>query len=105
MSPSQVDSTGYRGSVEGGNLKEEGTSLWASPNTGANNTTGFSALPGGYRNVDGSFNSLSFGGRWWSTSVTNNYFVWYRALKYSSAGIGRDYNAKNYGYSVRCLKD
>src|SRR5690554_3367234 len=48
--------TNYLGeTVAGGKLKETGTTHWASPNTGATNETGFTALPGGYRGTDGAF--------------------------------------------------
>lgn len=54
--------------VAGGKLKEAGTAHWQSPNTGATNETGFTALPGGYRYDDGSFDGIGDGGFWWSAT-------------------------------------
>jgi len=55
MSESEANSTYWRGTDEGGKLKEEGLEHWNSPNTGANNESGFTGLPGGARDANGSF--------------------------------------------------
>jgi len=68
MSPTEADETHWRGTDEGGKLKETGTTHWYSPNTGATNESGFTALPGGYR-VSGGFSSLGFGAYFWSSTV------------------------------------
>ena len=62
--------TDYLGglSIAGNKLKEPGTTHWASPNTGAVNETGFTALPGGYRVSSGSFSNLGNNGYWWSST-------------------------------------
>src|SRR5574344_601553 len=67
--------TDYLGgaSVAGGKLKETGTTHWNSPNTGATNETGFTALPGGCRNSDGAFYSVGDLGYWWcATEVSTD---------------------------------
>lgn len=97
-------------SVAGGKMKstgtiEEGTGLWASPNTGATNSSGFTALPGGVRRPDGSFDYVSGYGYWWSSSPSDASNAWYRYLYYYGADVGRNSNDKSYGFSVRCLKD
>jgi uncharacterized protein (TIGR02145 family) len=56
------------GEVAGGKLKETGTTHWESPNTGATNETGFTALPGGFRNYDGNFLNIGYNGLWWSAT-------------------------------------
>jgi uncharacterized protein (TIGR02145 family) len=70
-----------------------------------NNTSGFSALPGGYRDYSGSFNHLGDIGGWWTATEVSPSFAWFRALGYDGAGVGRDYNDKYYGFSVRCVRD
>jgi hypothetical protein len=47
---------------------------WNTPNTGATNSSGFSGLPGGYRDVDGSFHQVTYSGDWWCASVSTPYF-------------------------------
>ncbi|HEY5591011.1 MAG TPA: fibrobacter succinogenes major paralogous domain-containing protein [Paludibacter sp.] len=67
-----------------------------------NNTTGFTALPGGYRNHYGTYNDSGYYGYWWSSSDGG-----YRYLLYYGSYVGKDfsYYGKVYGYSVRCVKD
>ena len=90
--------------VAGGKMKETGTAHWLSPNTGATNESGFTAVPGGYRH------KLSFAGQmgeyayfWSSTlSISQNYL---RDLGNSTAELGRYDNQFENGLSVRCIKD
>jgi uncharacterized protein (TIGR02145 family) len=93
--------------VAGGKMKSTGTSLWQSPNTAATNESGFSGLPGGYRNDDGSFSFSSIGyyGDWWSSSEFNTAIAWDRDLVYDAGNAGRYGSNKRYGFSVRCLRD
>jgi uncharacterized protein (TIGR02145 family) len=97
-------STGDRGIDGGGKLKETGTVHWAFPNTGANNSSGFTALPGGARNTDGTFPGLLVSGRFWtSTESSTNAFR--RVLSSSNANVARDAASKLFGLSARCIKD
>jgi uncharacterized protein (TIGR02145 family) len=99
MSQSEADDTGYRGTDEGGKMKETGYAHWNSPNTGATNTSGFTALPGGVHLSDGFFLSLGDTGWWWSSSAG-----WLRGLNYDNVQVRRDTYGTT-GFSVRCLKD
>jgi len=105
MSQSEADDTGWRGTDEGGKMKETGTTHWNSPNTGATNTSGFTALPGGHRNSSGSFYYLGSYGFWWSSSEYSGTLAWRRGLSYDFDQVFRVYDHKTYGFSVRCLKD
>jgi uncharacterized protein (TIGR02145 family) len=91
--------------VAGGKMKTTGTTRWNIPNTGATNESGFTGLPGGYRNFDGAFYGVSDYGFCWSSSefVTSNAFN--RTLNASDGNADRDYNDERNGYSVRCLRD
>lgn len=93
--------------VAGGKMKETGTLLWLSPNTGATNSSGFKALPGGFRDPSG-FNRLAGGCGWWSSTeatVPDPLSAWYRNIDYNGAYLGRTNSLKQVGFSVRCIKN
>ena len=93
-------------SIAGGKMKEAGLTHWASPNTGATNSSGFTALPGGYRYYYGSFYDLTIDAYFWSSSQTDATHAWYRGLYYSYEDVGRYYGgSKTNGFSGRCVKD
>ncbi|HPF94537.1 MAG TPA: fibrobacter succinogenes major paralogous domain-containing protein, partial [Tenuifilaceae bacterium] len=100
--------TDYLGGISGagGKLKETGTTHWNSPNEGATNETGFTALPAGFRNHQHeAFHSLWSSGFWWTASEFDEEFAWYRLIRNSTSEITRGMNTKETGYSVRCVKD
>ena len=92
-------------SVAGGKMKATGTSLWVGPNYGANNSSGFTGIPGGFRNDSGAFYSVGYYAHWWSSSEADSIFSWTCTLNYYSDLAGRYGGRKKYGYSVRCLRD
>ena len=94
-------------SIAGGKLKELGLTHWNSPNTGATNEIGFTALPAGYRSYDGTnYNSIDNGGYWWSSTEHDTTCAWVRIMYYSHSEVKRYYDvSKTQGYSVRCVKD
>ena len=93
-------------SHSGSDLKEIGTAHWNSPNTGANNKSGFNALPGGYLD-DGIFYGIGQSGWWWSSTEGVNWWddAWQSHLYYNESKITGGMSNKNHGYSVRCIKD
>jgi len=100
-------------SVAGGKLKEQGTTHWLSPNTGATNETGFTALPGGGRyaflHLDSWFDPCSQIGKfgaWWSTTAATPIMCDATYMNYSSTAAAYfGSTVQNCGFSVRCLKD
>ena len=95
---------------DGGVLKEEGTLHWESPNTGATNEFGFTALPGGYRGDASSFTKIKTNGHWWSTTADNgNSCARYFYLSHGNANAEIFYEKntqnKGWGLSVRCVRD
>jgi uncharacterized protein (TIGR02145 family) len=105
MSQAEADQTGWRGTDEGGKLKEADTTHWQSPNTGATNESGFSALPGGDRGTNGSFYDMGYNAYFWSSTESSSSYAWSRGLSCYNSQVGRDYNDKRYGFSVRCVRD
>jgi uncharacterized protein (TIGR02145 family) len=97
-------------SVAGGKMKSTRTApdphpRWQSPNTGATNSSGFTGLPGGYRDSDGDFYYIGNYGTFWSSTEYSTTYAWYRTLFYEYAYVNRTYTTKAYGFGVRCLRD
>ena len=93
-------------SVAGGKMKVTGTTYWNSSNTGATNETGFSALPGGYRDNAGGFSDINVNGVFWSATEYNDTNAWFRYISFNSGNMTRaNFFNKSVGVSVRCLKN
>jgi uncharacterized protein (TIGR02145 family) len=91
--------------LAGSKMKEEGTVHWNSPNLDANNISGFTALPGGYRGKTGGFSSINYYCRFWSSTEGDSTWASNRSLEYSGSHVGSDGFNKAFGFSVRCIKD
>ena len=106
MSKEDSDNTDWRGTDEGGKLKQAGVQFWYPPNTGATNETGFNGLPSGYSM---STNSIFTGiGEWsshWTATEFNSTYAWFRDLNYSRSDINRRNDQKGYGFAIRCVKN
>ena len=105
--PSDGEWTGlttFLGSSAGGKMKST-SSLWNSPNTEADNMSGFNALPGGFRAEDfrGSFKSIGSYAYFWSATDNGSLDAWYRSLYNANSLVGRTSGRKFIGSSVRCL--
>ena len=96
-------------SIAGGKMKEAGYTHWLSPNTGANNTSGFTALPTGAMWGGGNFSNFNKYTYFWSSSTNDAYdvFKYCRNLDYDANSVNRydDGCQKPFGFSVRCLQD
>ncbi|MEI7421710.1 MAG: fibrobacter succinogenes major paralogous domain-containing protein [Prolixibacteraceae bacterium] len=86
-------------------LKETGTSHWPSPNPDATNSTGFTAIPGGYRFNDGLYYYMNGSGDWWSSTESTSANAWYLVLSYTSSMLVKSTSEKQFGYAVRCVKN
>ena len=93
----------FQDSIAGGKLKS--TYLWLSPNTGASNSSNFNALPGGFRYNNSTFEALGGLGQWWCSSPNFGFLQLYRYLSNSNGGVYRYTAERNYGHSIRCVKD
>jgi uncharacterized protein (TIGR02145 family) len=91
-------------SVAGGKLKETGTTHWNSPNTAADNSSGFTGLPAGYRygGVYGTFYQINRYAIWWASDIEH-----YRGVYCDNPTVTGDeaLSPRTYGFSVRCIKD
>jgi uncharacterized protein (TIGR02145 family) len=106
MSEADANSVGHRGAAQnvGGQMKEAGTAHWDSPNTGANNSSGFTGLGHVYRETSGGFANLLDYGAFWSSSPSGG-SAWARLLCSDYAGLGRNASYQRNGFAVRCVKD
>ena len=93
-------------SVSGGKMKEAGFEHWNQPNTGAVNSFGFTAIPGGNRYFNGgAFFSMGNTANFWTSSKSNSSNAWRRKIETGYAELYQSSFNKNYGFSLRCLKD
>jgi len=89
--------------VAGGKMKS--TTEWGEPNEDASNSSGFSGLPGGIRNYDGSFDHIGEFGEWWSSAECNTNNAYHIDMRYIYGFAPWCWDNKGNGYSVRCLRD
>lgn len=97
--------TGWVGTDIGGKLKEAGTTHWSSPNIGATNSSGFTALPGGIRCGGGAYGGHWSLGSWWTAASNGTSFAWLRYMNYYYSQVEREYDYKIYGLGIRCIMD
>ena len=97
--------TGGRGDDEnvGGHLKS--TTTWDAPNSGADNSSGFSALGTGYRRPPGEFEWFRQWTGYYTSSTLTQGYLWMRYLGYDMKAIAKVERSLQYGYSIRCVKD
>ena len=91
-------------SVAGGALKST-SGFWRSPNAGATNSSGFSALPGGARDNLGVFTNIGLYTFFWSSSESSSPYAVVRYLYYDNSNLSRGYEFKVLGFSARCTQD
>lgn len=88
----------------GGSMKAV-SPLWNAPNTGATNSSGFTALPGGFRGNGGTYDRLGKNGSWWSSNQSSANGAFFRTVFFDQAAASRAAASKQDGLSVRCIKD
>ena len=95
--------TDYLGGASGAGGQMKTTYGWYGDGNGTN-SSGFSGLPGGYRNIIGNFNLAGYNCYWWSSSP-NGSFAWGRYLLNGVEDVLRDDYYQRGGFSVRCILD
>jgi uncharacterized protein (TIGR02145 family) len=112
-----INGFNYDGSTGGWKIGKSlaANSLWASSSTAGavgntdypakRNATGFTAFPGGRRDIDGAFKDLGSWGLWWSNTEKDAANAWSRYLIFSSPYGLEDISNKRCGFSVRCIED
>ena len=103
--PTDAEWTTLTSNHTGGSLKDPGTDNWSSPNMGATNSSGFTALGSGERSMYGNFSVVREWGNWWSVSGYGAGYALYMCLQYLEPFTYRNnYNLMT-GFSIRCVKD
>jgi uncharacterized protein (TIGR02145 family) len=78
---------------------------WLAPNNGASNSSGFTGLPGGFRNENGSFLDVGYSGHWWCFDEFDTYSARNRFLyNYFDGVFNNNYYYKTHGFSVRVFR-
>jgi len=100
----ELGNTGVRGVAQGAGGALKTLAYWQPPNSGANNSSGFSARPGGLRaGFDGGFYDDGYSGYFWVNTGSGQSMV--RTLAHDHAGVGRVQTNLRSGASIRCVKD
>ena len=104
-----ADTTCYeciQSTLMSGKLKDTGTRYWLDPNLGATNSTLFTALPGGFRNINTLlFNVVGEYGEFWTSTSVDQSYAWPRVIHNSTTNISKNTRLKGNGFSVRLVKD
>jgi uncharacterized protein (TIGR02145 family) len=100
MTQAQADATNWRGTSEGDRLKAN-PPYWCNSATGCA-SSGFNALPAGYRNTTDSLYYVGTNADWWSSSPSGSN-AWSRFLFSGNSLVARVSYSQAYGFSVRCL--
>ena len=87
--------------VAGGKLKEMGLTHWTNPNTGATNSVGFTSVPSGFRDNTGPFSALGDRAYYWTSDSS----AWFYFMTNNASSCSRFAFTKEFGYSVRLVKD
>ncbi|MBL7110630.1 MAG: PKD domain-containing protein [Bacteroidales bacterium] len=99
----------WRGTDQGGMLKATGTlmdtGLWEYPNTLATNSSGFNAVPAGFRDEYGTFSITGQEANFWTSSRVGSTISYFRRLASDMGGIYRTYKDQGQAFSIRCVKD
>ena len=108
MSYEEAHDSDNRGTDQGSQLAGN-ADLWFSgslENDPAFGSSGFTALPGGYRSYgNGYYIFVGEIGWFWSSTAYNNNRAWHRVLSYDNSDVNRSSIFKRSGSSVRCVGD
>lgn len=98
--------------IAAGPLKQTGTTTWASPNTGATNSSMFTATSNGYRNFESTiytnsnyYSALGSYGTWWTKTSFDATRAYHRYMYWGEVAVNRGASNKINGLAIRCLKD
>lgn len=98
----EIDLTEWRGTDQGMQMK---SSIGWTEGENGTNSSGFSALPGGYRwGATGDFNGIGMITYWWSSEYNADY-AWYRRIDGTDSRVYRHATSKRGGKYVRCVKN
>ncbi len=92
-------------SVSGGKLKSINPIFWATPNTGADNSSRFFAFGSGYRHLSGAYSNILLRELFWTSTQANTSSAAFTDLNNTLATLVTDNVSKVYGNSVRCIVD
>ena len=106
MPSGELNNTSFRGNLQniGGQIKAVNP-LWLPPNLGATNSSVFTGLPAGLRYNNGTFSNNGYDGNWWTSTSNSLTSSFSRTVWYGNPGLARYGPSKNFGYSIRCIKN